>query len=223
MKLNDWSNVLDSDFLDKMLAKVQKDRDVGFTIYPQRGFELRALEMVEPTDVKVVILGQDPYPNTDRSGIPHAMGLAFSSQSRSEIPASLKNIFKEIKDDVGVENTSGNLIPWVNQGVLLLNTCLTVIAGSPLSHVHIGWGRVTKLVLEYLSTLDTPKVFMLWGNRAIERRYHISENENHLILETGHPSPLAAHKSGFIGCRHFSKANDFLVSKGVDPIDWSVN
>ena len=163
--------------------------------------------------MKVVILGQDPY-----HGYGQAMGLSFSVPDGVPVPPSLKNIFKEISDDLGVQMSGRpNLESWARQGVLLLNAVLTVRAGSPASHSKIGWETFTDAVIRCISDNCDGVVFMLWGNFARSKRGLIDGNK-HLVLEAAHPSPLA--RGAFFGCRHFSKANEWLAAHGMEPIDW---
>jgi uracil-DNA glycosylase len=168
--------------------------------------------------VKVVILGQDPYPNKN-----HAMGLAFSvPASTYPLPPSLQNIFEELFDDLGNENvdaSNGSLLEWAKQGVLLLNTSLTVEEGKPASHADIGWDQLAKEVLEAVSTDKSGVVFILWGSKAHTFESYIKDPKYHMIIKSAHPSPLSAHK-GFFGSRPFSKANAFLEAVGQAPIKW---
>ena len=165
--------------------------------------------------IKVVIIGQDPYYNPNQ-----AHGLCFSVQHGIPEPKSLINIYKELYNDLLVNPPmDGNLEGWAEQGVFLLNTILTVEKGKPLSHKNKGWEIFTNRVIEEINNDDSPKVFVLWGNEARKFKYMIT-NEKHLIIESNHPSPLSAY-NGFFGSRPFSKINDFLISNGLEPIDWS--
>jgi len=170
-----------------------------------------------PVDqVKVVILGQDPY-----HGPNQAHGLCFSVQPGVPSPPSLVNIFKELQEDIGIRMPNhGNLTKWAQQGVFLLNASLTVRAGEPMSHAKIGWAAFTDTVIKKISDVRPHVVFLLWGKFAQEKRILIDESK-HCILKAAHPSPLSAY-AGFFGCKHFSKANAYLVSKGIDPVDWQV-
>ena len=164
----------------------------------------------------MVILGQDPY-----HGPGQAHGLCFSVPDGVPPPPSLVNIFKELKDDIGIPiPRSGNLTAWARQGVFLLNASLTVRAGEPMSHAKIGWATFTDTVIKTISDKKDHVVFMLWGKFAQEKRVLIDENK-HLILRSVHPSPLSAH-GGFFGCKHFSKANEWLMKKGISPVDWQL-
>ena len=172
--------------------------------------------MTKFEDVRVVIIGQDPY-----HGPGQAHGLCFSVKKGVEIPPSLQNIYKELKSDIGIEPPHhGCLEDWAKQGVLMLNTALTVRAGQAASHRGHGWERFTDHVIEKLNGKQTPVVFLLWGRPAIEKAKIIT-NPIHLKLETPHPSPLSAYR-GFFGCKHFSKTNELLKSKNISPIDWSL-
>ena len=175
-----------------------------------------ALKLTSYRDTKVLILGQDPY-----HGENQAHGLAFSVQKGVDIPPSLINIFKELKDDLGcyIPN-NGYLVPWAKQGVLLLNACLTVEANKANSHRNKGWEFFTDYIIQLLNEKETPMVFILWGNNAKEKIKYIN-NPKHLILTAAHPSPLSASR-GFFGCRHFSKANEFLRKNNQTEIDWQI-
>ena len=189
------------------------DHNSGKKIYPEPKNFFKAFEICSYENVKVVILGQDPYhtPNA-------ANGLAFSVNKNQKLPPSLKNIFKEIKNDVGVENETGNLTKWAKQGVLLLNSSLTVVEGMPGSHSQIGWQIFTDKAVQLIQR-KKKVIFMLWGNFAKQKKQLI-EDDN-FILEAPHPSPFSAN-SGFFGCKHFSKANEILSDLDLDPIDWSL-
>lgn len=185
-----------------------------YTIYPPAELVFNAFAQTPFDSVKVVLVGQDPY-----HGPRQAMGLSFSVPFGMPIPPSLKNIQKEIEDDLGILTVkSGDLTRWARQGVLLLNTTLTVRSGEPNSHKGHGWGMFTSNAIERLNQDDKPKVFMLFGKDAqsLERLMY---NPNHLVIRAAHPSPLSAYK-GFFGCKAFSKANQFLVENGREPIDW---
>lgn len=185
------------------------------TIYPARENIFRALEETPLDQVKVVILGQDPY-----HGPNQAQGFAFSVPETEKIPPSLVNIYKELSDEYGKPvSRSGDLSDWAKQGVLLLNPILTVEQGKPMSHSKIGWQQFTDDILKELDQRDQPIVFLLWGSQARKAKQFL-HNPNHLVLESVHPSPLSASR-GFFGTGHFRKANDFLQSKGASPIDWT--
>lgn len=187
----------------------------GRQVFPPRNQWFRALELVDPDSIRVVILGQDPY-----HGAGQAHGLAFSVPDGIRPPPSLKNIFKELHRDLGIPAPqSGNLERWARQGVLLLNTVLTVEEAKAGSHQGRGWEQITDAVIAHAGRLDAkPAVFMLWGSHAQKKRGLINASR-HLILESPHPSPLSAHR-GFLGCGHFGKANVFLEGKGQCTIAW---
>jgi len=193
--------------------------DKSMTVFPNKGEIFRAFDSCKFEDVKVVILGQDPYPT-----IGHANGLCFSVQpDLKKLPKSLVNIFKEIDSDLNhekniTENRNGDLTRWAKQGVFLLNTILTVRKGESMSHANQGWETFTDEVLESISEKGTGIVFMLWGNKAQEKLEHLDLSK-HLVLNSVHPSPLSAYR-GFFGCKHFSKANEYLKKIGKTPIDW---
>ena len=164
----------------------------------------------------MVIIGQDPY-----HGPNQAHGLCFSVKKGVVPPPSLKNIYKELHDDTGfVIPNHGELTQWANQGVLLLNATLTVQAGLAASHKGKGWEILTDRIIEIVNQKETPVVFLLWGGFARAKKALIT-NKNHLVLECAHPSPLSAY-NGFFGCRHFSKTNEFLISKGIEPVNWQI-
>ena len=212
-----WKPFLEDEFQKKymeeiktFLIKCSKNNEV---IYPHPIDIFRSLELTTFDNVKVVILGQDPY-----HGQNQAHGLAFSVQENVPKPPSLKNIFKEISEDLKIEKRfSGDLTNWAKQGVLLLNTCLTVSPGRPGSHSHLGWQEFTDSVIKAVDTKDRV-VFILWGSYARKKKELLSNNKN-LILEAPHPSPLSAHR-GFFGCKHFSKTNQFLHKHEIKDIDW---
>ena len=164
-------------------------------------------------ETKVLILGQDPY---HRIGQAH--GLSFSIENNIKLPPSLINIFKEIEEDLGIKNDSGNLMNWVNQGVFLLNSVLTVDNGLPNSHQNIGWEKITDKTIHLISNYNEHVVFMLWGSKA-QRKEGLIDNKKHLILKTSHPSPLSSYR-GFFGCKHFSKANAYLKQFHRKEINW---
>ena len=218
---NDWDTLLKGEFekpyylqLRQFLIQEYRTR----TIYPNMYDIYNAMKYTSYQDIKAVILGQDPY-----HGPNQAHGLCFSVRKGVAPPPSLVNIFKEIKDDVGIDNTGkhGELTNWAKSGVLLLNTVLTVRAGQANSHRGRGWEQFTDDVIRLLNEREKPLVFLLWGNPAKAKRSLIT-NPRHLILTAAHPSPLSAYH-GFFGCRHFSQTNAFLVQNGMEPIDWSID
>lgn len=200
------------DFLRRELAKSK-------TIYPRGREYFNAFNSTPFDEVKVVVLGQDPY-----HGPGQAHGLCFSVQDGVDIPPSLVNIFKEIQNDLCLQPshfTTGCLKPWAAQGVLLLNSVLTVEAGRAASHQGRGWELFTDRAVQLLNEKKDNVVFMLWGAYA-QKKGAVIDEKRHLVLRAPHPSPLSAHR-GFLGCRHFSKANDYLVRHGLEPIDWRLN
>lgn len=195
-------------FLDEELSKSE--------IFPKREDWYNAYYLTPLEEVKVVIIGQDPYHNINQ-----AHGLAFSVLN-DKIPPSLRNIYKELSDDLNIEiPESGNLTKWAKQGVLLINAILTVRAHEPLSHKDKGWEVFTNNSIELLNNINKPIVFILWGNNARKYKKHLN-NKKHLIIESAHPSPLSARR-GFFKSKPFSKANKFLIDNQVLPIDWSNN
>ena len=214
---NDWDAILadewDKEYYLALREFLKRDYSTQ-TVYPAMQDIFNALKYTAFADVKVVIIGQDPY-----HGPRQAHGLCFSVQEGVEPPPSLKNIFKELEQDVGKPIPhSGDLSAWAKQGVLLLNTVLTVRQGQPTSHQGQGWERVTDRVISELNNKQTPVVFLLWGAHA-QRKAQLITNPIHYKLATVHPSPLSAHR-GFFGCRHFSKANALLEKHGMTPIEW---
>jgi uracil-DNA glycosylase len=193
-----------------------EERQKGRTIFPRGPNWFRALDLTPLSKVRVVILGQDPY-----HGEGQAHGLCFSVPPGVRPPPSLVNIFKEMRSDLGVTPAPhGFLEHWASQGVLLLNSVLTVQMGQAASHRERGWERFTDAVVRLVNAKAEPVVFMLWGNYA-QRKAAFVDSSRHLVLKAAHPSPLSAH-SGFFGCRHFSKANAFLEQRGLPPIDWAL-
>lgn len=215
-----WKKLLQKEFNAPYFADIPKhiktEKSQGKIIYPAGANIFNAFNTTPFDKVKVVILGQDPY-----HGARQAHGLCFSVQKGTPPPPSLVNIFKELQDDIGVSVPAhGDLTHWAEQGVFLLNASLTVRAGEPMSHARIGWSNFTDAVIKLISEKKEHVVFMLWGKFAQEKRTLIDELK-HLILRSVHPSPLSAH-AGFFGCKHFSKANHYLMKHGLDPIDWSL-
>ena len=196
-----------------LVQRLHQEKAAGQRIYPPGGAIFRAFDLCPLPDLKVVILGQDPY-----HGPGQAMGLSFSVPDGVPAPPSLKNIFKEIEDDLGVKMSGRpNLESWARQGVLLLNAVLTVRAGEPTSHSGIGWQEFTDAVIRCISERCDGVVFMLWGNYA-RSKAPLIDSRRHFVLQAAHPSPLA--RGAFFGCRHFSQANAILRSEGKAPIDW---
>ena len=200
---------------ERLLGEVERLRQ-NQVIYPAQDQILRALELTAPNDVRVVILGQDPYHNFNQ-----AHGLCFSVKKGVQVPPSLVNIYKELQDDLGCTIPNhGCLTKWAEQGVLMLNTVLTVRAHQANSHRGIGWEEFTDAAIMAVNAQDRPVVFILWGAPA-QRKKRMLNNPKHLILEAPHPSPLSAYR-GFFGSRPFSQTNHFLEEHGVTPIDWQI-
>ena len=217
---NDWLEPLKEEFKKPyyrdLYQKVNEEYQTQ-TIYPSSDDLFNAFHFTPLSQVKVVILGQDPY-----HGEGQAHGLCFSVKKGVEIPPSLVNIYKELHDDLGCSIPEhGYLKKWADQGVLLLNTVLTVRAHQANSHRGIGWEEFTDAAIKILNEQDRPMVFMLWGSPARAKKPMLT-NPKHLILEAPHPSPLSAYR-GFFGCRHFSKCNAYLIKNGLDPIDWQID
>ena len=217
---NSWDKLLAEEFskeyyqeLRKKLAHEYRTR----TIYPAMENIFNALKYTAYEDVKVLLLGQDPYHSPNK-----AHGLCFSVQKGIDKPPSLKNMFKELESDLGIKAPShGCLTDWTKQGVLLLNTVLTVREAEPNSHKNLGWTIFTDRVIELLNQREDPVVFVLWGRNAIDKLPLIT-NSRHFVLIAAHPSPLSASR-GFLGCRHYSKINEILQSMGKSPIDWQIS
>ncbi len=215
-----WKEILKQEFNKPYFLQVatflRTEKLAGKTIYPPGSLIFNAFNTTPFEKVKLVIIGQDPY-----HGQGQAHGLSFSVQNGVNPPPSLVNIFKELNSDIGVPIPNhGNLTHWAEQGVLLLNASLTVRANEPMSHSKVGWAEFTDSVIKKVSDRKEHLVFLLWGKFAQEKQVLIDETK-HLVLKAAHPSPLSAY-TGFFGCRHFSKANDYLVSNGIDPIDWKL-
>ncbi len=214
-----WKSVLASEFekpyFQELAARLHAEKRAGKTIYPPGRQIFRAFELTPFDQVKVVILGQDPYHNPGQ-----AEGLSFSVPHGVPAPPSLKNIYKEIETDLGVViRKDGSLESWARQGVFLLNAILTVEAGRAASHAGFGWATFTDAVIRTLSERRDGLVFLLWGNFARSKKALI-DSSRHTVLEAAHPSPLAG--GAFFGCRHFSKANAALLAQGLQPIDWTL-
>ncbi len=216
---NDWLEPLKGEFSKPYYAQLYKkikEEYSRYQVFPPSEDILNAFHYTPLNKVKVVIFGQDPYHNVGQ-----AHGLCFSVQPGTDIPPSLQNIYQEMKDDLGhpIPN-HGCLTKWANEGVLLLNTVLTVRAHQANSHQGIGWETFTDRVIEILNKEDRPIVFILWG-RPAQKKKPMLNNPNHLVLEAPHPSPLSAYR-GFFGSKPFSKTNEFLVAKGLEPVDWKI-
>ncbi len=216
---NDWLPALKDEFRKPYYAQLfqfVKEEYAARVIYPPSDDIFNAFHDTPLSQVKVVILGQDPYHNEGQ-----AHGLCFSVRPGQEIPPSLVNIYQELHDDLGcyIPN-NGYLTKWAKQGVLLLNTVLTVRAHQANSHQGKGWEEFTDAVIERVNQQNRPIVFLLWG-RPAQMKARMLDNPNHLILKAPHPSPLSAYR-GFFGCRHFSQANAFLQENGLEPVDWQI-
>ena len=217
---NDWLPAIQSEFRKpyyKELYTFVRSEYAQHTVYPPADEIFNAFHFTPLSEVKVLILGQDPYHNVHQ-----AHGLCFSvPKDQTEIPPSLQNIYQELHDDLGCYiPDNGNLEKWAHQGVLLLNTVLTVRAHQANSHRGHGWEEFTDAVLKAVNEQDRPIVYLLWG-RPAQNKAAMLDNPKHLILKAPHPSPLSAYH-GFFGCRHFSKANAFLEANGVSPVDWQI-
>ena len=215
-----WLERLSGEFAASYMADLKRflvsEREKGKRIFPKGSEWFRALDLTPLEEVRVVILGQDPY-----HGPGQAHGLCFSVQPGVQTPPSLVNIFKELQSDLGIRPARhGFLEHWAKQGVLLLNSVLTVEMGRAASHRDRGWERFTDHIIREVNAKGDPVVYLLWGSYAQKKAAFVDESR-HLVLKAPHPSPLSAH-SGFLGCRHFSKANAFLEERGLKPVDWAL-
>lgn len=218
---NDWDQVLVREMEKPYYKELEQFLDAEYascTVFPPRDEIFMAFKYTPYDDVKVLLLGQDPYHEAGQ-----AHGMAFSVQKGIKQPPSLVNIFKEIRSDLGIEPPpydNGCLIPWAKSGVLLLNTALTVREHEANSHRGRGWEQLTDAVIEKLNERKTPLVFILWGSNA-KSKLPLITNKQHLVIVGMHPSPLSAYR-GFFGGKYFSRANEFLVRQGIDPVDWGI-
>ena len=215
-----WKEVLqgerEQEYFKNLMAFMERERAAGKTIYPKKADTFNALQLTPFDQVKVVLIGQDPY-----HGPNQAHGLCFSVQKGVALPPSLQNIFKELASDLGLPRPNhGCLEPWAKQGVLLLNAVLSVEEGRPGSHANIGWERFTDKVIKELNERKNGLVFLLWGAYAQRKAEHV-DARRHTVLRAAHPSPFSADK-GFFGCRHFSRANAALQQQGLKEIDWNI-
>lgn len=213
---NEWDNILSEEIKKDYYKNLINKVDVEYKkkiIFPKYDDIFKALKLTSYDDVKVVILGQDPY-----HGENEAHGLSFSVNNDVKMPPSLRNIFKELESDLNIKRDNTNLTDWAKQGVLLLNSILTVEKDSPLSHKNYGWEIFTDYLIGKLGSSDKPIVFILWGNYARSKK-NLINNKNHLIIESAHPSPLSASR-GFFGSKPFSKTNKYLIKNNIDPIIW---
>lgn len=219
-----WRTALKDEFrqpyMEQLAEFLERRAAAGTTILPRPENIFRALELTPLERSRVVILGQDPY-----HGLGQAHGLCFSVLPTVKVPPSLVNIYKELEADLGIARAQhGFLESWARQGVLLLNSVLTVEMGQPASHQKKGWERFTDAVIQKVNARTEPVVFLLWGNYAQRKAEFVNSVDKggpHLVLKAAHPSPLSAH-NGFFGCRHFSQTNSFLKKNGLEPIDWSL-
>lgn len=215
-----WDKILEEEYKKEYLIKLLKTLQIEYrtkTIFPPKHDVFKAMRLTDYDNIKVVILGQDPY-----HGEGEAEGLSFSVRDGIRKPPSLKNIFKELEDDLGYkEPQSGSLVKWAKEGVLLLNSLLTVEKDKPLSHKTLGWERFTDEVIKKINEKETPVVFILWGAYARSKKTYIT-NKNHYIIESTHPSPFSA-RNGFFGSKPFSKTNNFLISKKISPVNFKLD
>jgi len=216
---NDWDSILceeiNKEYFNDLMVFIKNAYNEK-VIYPKQSDLFKAFRNTPYNNVKVVILGQDPY-----HGVDQAEGLSFSVRVGINKPPSLQNIFKELHADLGYEIPShGSLVSWTKEGVMLLNTVLTVEASRPASHKDLGWEIFTDAVIKKINEKDTPVVFILWGSFARSKKKLIT-NSKHFVIESAHPSPFSAY-NGFFGSHPFSKTNDFLIKNGIEPVDWEI-
>lgn len=216
---NKWDDILQEEYHQEYFKKIVdfiNDSYKNNTIFPPKSNILRALELTDYDNTKVVILGQDPY-----HGVGEANGLSFSVNKGVRLPPSLRNIYKELNDDLGIPIcTHGDLTSWAKEGVLLLNAILTVEKDKAASHKNIGWELFTDAIIKKLNEKETPVVFILWGNFARSKKNYIT-NQNHFVVESSHPSPFSANY-GFFGSKPFSKTNNYLKNNNIKEIDWTI-
>ena len=215
-----WDKILEEEYKKDYFINMLKTLQIEYrtkTIFPPKHDIFKALRLTDYDTIKIVILGQDPYHGTGE-----AEGLSFSVQDGIRKPPSLRNIFKELKDDLGyTEPESGSLVKWAKEGVLLLNSLLTVEKDKPLSHKKLGWETFTDEIIKKINEKETPVVFILWGAYARSKKVYIT-NPNHFIIESAHPSPFSA-RNGFFGSKPFSRANNFLISKKISPVNFKLD
>ncbi len=211
---DDWQKILEEEFSKDYFKKLEKtvlNEYKNNTVYPNIENVFHAFNLIKYEDIKVVIIGQDPY-----HGENQAMGLAFSVPKEEKLPPSLRNIYKELEDDLHIKRKDGDLSDWAKEGVLLINDVLTVRKKSPKSHSKIGWEIFTEAAIKKINDLDKV-IFILWGNPAIKKEKLI--DKRHIIIKSPHPSPLSAYR-GFFGSKPFSKTNEYLIKEGKKPINW---
>ncbi|KGI56663.1 uracil-DNA glycosylase [Campylobacter sp. MIT 97-5078] len=216
----DWKNFLKPLFFEPFFSTIKQNYiqalQNGKIIYPPAKLTFNAFNLTPLNELKLILLGQDPYHQPNQ-----AMGLSFSVPSGVRVPPSLVNIYKELEADLGIKpSKNGDLSKWARQGVLLLNAILSVEANKAVSHQNFGWQEFTNAVIAHLSKEKQGLVFLLWGNFARSKKSLI-DTSKHLVLEAAHPSPLA--RTGFLGCKHFSKSNEWLIKQGKTPIEWDLN
>jgi len=216
---NSWQQIVEQEkakpYFESLVSFLEAEYQSN-TIYPPQESIFRAFELCSPEDVKVVLIGQDPY-----HGEGQANGLCFSVRNGQKLPPSLKNIYKELQNDVGIlPSENGELDSWAKQGILMLNATLTVRAKTPGSHQKRGWETFTDAIIQYLSDQKENLVFILWGNYAQQKGKNINQTK-HFCISSAHPSPFSVHQ-GFFGSKPFSKTNEYLKSKKITPIDWSL-
>ena len=215
-----WDKILKDEYQKEYFINILKTLQIEYRkkdVFPKKSDVFRAMRLTDYDNIKIVILGQDPY-----HGVGEAEGLSFSVQDGVRKPPSLRNIFKELKNDLGFdEPESGSLVKWAKEGVLLLNSLLTVEKDKPLSHKSLGWERFTDEVIKKINEKNTPVVFIFWGSYARSKKVYIT-NPIHYVIESTHPSPFSANY-GFFGSKPFSKANNYLISKGIKPVDFNLN
>ncbi|NDJ26824.1 uracil-DNA glycosylase [Campylobacter sp. MIT 12-8780] len=216
----DWKNFLKPLFFEPFFSRIKQNYiqalQNGKTIYPPAKLTFNAFNLTPLHELKIILLGQDPYHQPNQ-----AMGLSFSVPNGVRVPPSLINIYKELQADLGIQpSKNGDLTKWARQGVLLLNAILSVEANKAASHQNFGWQEFTDAVIALLSKEKQGLVFLLWGNFARSKKSLI-DTSKHLVLEAAHPSPLA--RTGFLGCKHFSKSNEWLIKQGKKPIEWDLN
>ena len=224
---NSWQALINEQqqqpYFKQLMAEIAKQRAASIDIFPCENKIFAAFEFAELKEIKVVVLGQDPYHGWGINNKPQAHGLAFSVEAGVKIPPSLVNIYKELSTDIAefTPPKHGNLTAWAEQGVLLLNTVLTVQQGKAHSHAKLGWEQFTDVIIEQINQQNEGCVFLLWGAHAHKKGKNIDQSK-HLVLAGPHPSPLSAYR-GFFGCQHFSQANAWLVKNHKKPINWCLN